>query len=817
MLDTMMKVSLTLVAFDKMSRVIRDAVNKSNSEFDRLQNQIKDTSEMLDTLGKNMAKLGGALTIAGGGLAHKLGITEAIPEAFQMEHRLRELGNVGQLSAKQLEDMDKRLASISRYTNQMRPEIAEGLNVLVASGIDPTKALDYMNVIGRTATGEQAVIEDISRTAFSVTDNLKVPVSELGKAMDILAMSGKEGRFELKDMASAFPSLTAGASMLGMKGTPAVASLGAALQVAMKGAGEASEAANNLENFIQKVTAPLSVKNFKETFGVDLKQVLLDTAAAGRDPILEVIELMTRLSGGDVFKVSEVFQDKQVLNFIKPMMQNLDEYKRIKASALSAEGVVNSDFEHMMKTTTEQFKAFKINMKELVFPHLQEPLKKINELLTKINDNPILQKGLFGAIMGTIGAGILLTVLGTATILIGKFVGMYGKFLSHARNLTPILVQNSIKLLEFLGLNTTAHNLTYGRKIIQAGNPLGLNMSTFSLKNSLFADIRRIDKNMRSGIINGFKELPGNISKSAVALKDWITVSIKAIPGNFIGGLKAFKTGFLGIPNMIKNAIIAFRAFSVTLLTSPLGWIALAIGAVALVIYKYWKPISGFFKGMWQGLKEGLQPLMPLFNRIGKAMSPIIAPIKAIADWFKKLVKPVEDTGGAAEKMGVRFGKAITNIIVKFVELVTKAFEFGHKITSMLAEGIMSGLAKVKGCISKVAQVIRDHLPHSPAKTGPLKDLHKVKIVETIASTIKPLPLMTAMNKSLGFFSGGLKTQVARAGKTTSPPIVITYNPTITISGSESKEEFLKMLKKHKDEVVNIIKREFERKERVAY
>lgn len=817
MLDTMMKVSLTLVAFDRMSRVIRDAVNKSNSEFDKLQNRIKDTSEMLDTLGKNMAKLGGALTVAGGGLAHKLGITEAIPEAFQMEHRLRELGNVGQLSAKQLEDMDKRLASISRYTNQMRPEIAEGLNVLVASGIDPTKALDYMNVIGRTATGEQAVIEDISRTAFSVTDNLKVPVSELGKAMDILAMSGKEGRFELKDMASAFPSLTAGASMLGMKGTPAVASLGAALQVAMKGAGEASEAANNLENFIQKVTAPLSVKNFKETFGVDLKQVLLDTAAAGRDPILEVIELMTRLSGGDVFKVSEVFQDKQVLNFIKPMMQNLDEYKRIKASALSAEGVVNSDFEHMMKTTTEQFKAFKINMKELVFPHLQEPLKKINELLTKINDNPILQKGLFGAIMGTIGAGILLTVLGTATILIGKFVGMYGKFLSHARNLTPILVQNSIKLLEFLGLNTTAHNLTYGRKIIQAGNPLGLDMSTFSLKNSLFADIRRIDKNMHSGIINGFKELPGNISKSAVALKDWITVSIKAIPGNFIGGLKAFKTGFLGIPNMIKNAIIAFRAFSVTLLTSPLGWIALAIGAVALVIYKYWKPISGFFKGVWQGLKEGLQPLMPLFNRIGKAMSPIIAPIKAIADWFKKLVKPVEDTGGAAEKMGVRFGKAITNIIVKFVELATKAFEFGHKITSMLAEGIMSGLAKVKGCISKVAQVIRDHLPHSPAKTGPLKDLHKVKIVETIASTIKPLPLMTAMNKSLGFFSGGLKTQVARAGKTTSPPIVITYNPTITISGSESKEEFLKMLKKHKDEVVNIIKREFERKERVAY
>lgn len=791
MLDTMMKVSLTLVAFDKMSRVIRDAVNKSNDEFDKLQREIKNTSDMLDKLGQNMTKVGGALTLAGGGLAYKLGITEAIPEAFQMEHRLRELGNVGQLSAKQLEDMDKRLASISRYTNQMRPEIAEGLNVLVASGIDPTKALDYMNVIGRTATGEQAAIADISRTAFAVSDNLKVPIDDLAKSMDILAMSGKEGRFELKDMAAAFPSLTAGAAMLGMKGTPAVASLGAALQVAMKGAGEASEAANNLENFIQKVTSPLAVKNFEEVFGVNLKQVLLDAAAQGRDPILEVIEMMKELSGGDVFKVSEVFQDKQVLNFIKPMMQNLDEYKRIKASALSAEGVVDSDFEHMMETTNEQFKLLKINMKELVFPHLHKPIELINNLLTKINNNPLLQKGLFGAIIGTIGLGILLTVLGTATIIIGKFVGMYGTFLKYARDLTPVLVQNSQKLMQFLGLNSAT-----------SGGFIG--------------NIAQLDKNLRNGLINGIKTLPANISKSSIALKDWTVTSIKAMPANFINGLKAFKTGFLSIPNLIKNAIIAFRAFSVTLLTSPLGWIALAIGVVALVIYKYWKPISGFFKGMWQGLKEGLQPLMPLFQRMGKALSPILAPIKAIVDWFKKLIKPVEDTGGAAEKMGVRFGKAIANIIVKLVELVTKAFEFGSKITSMLAAGIMSGIAKVKGCISQVAQVIRDHLPHSPAKTGPLKDLHKVKIVETIASTLKPLPLMNAMNKTLGVFSGGLKANVR--GRSSAPAsIVVTYNPTITISGSESKEEFLKMLKKHKDEVVNIIKREFERKERVAY
>ena len=813
MLDSMMKVSLTLVAFDKMSKVIRDAVTKSNAEFDKLQNKIKTTSETLDQLGQNMTKLGAGLTVGGGALAYKLGITQAIPEALALEHQLRELGNVGQLSAKQLESMDKRLGSISRYTNQFRSEIAEGLNVLVASGVDPEKALDYMNVIGRTATAEQAAIVDISRTAFSVSDNLKVPIDDLAKSMDILAMSGKEGRFELKDMASAFPSLTAGASMLGMRGTPAVASLGAALQVAMKGAGEASEAANNLENFIQKVTSPLAVKNFEEVFGVNLKQVLIDSAEQGLDPILEVVEIMKEASGGDMFRISEVFQDKQVLNFLKPMLQNLDEYKRIKASALGASGVVDSDFTHMMETTNEQFKLLKINMKELVFPHLHAPLEALNKMLTTINKHPILQKGIFGAIIGTIGLGVVLTTLGTACMLISKLVSGYGMFLRYASGLAPVLASASVKLLEFIGLHSTAHNLTYGRKIAKLGNPLGLDMSNFGLKSGVVADIRRINNNLKTS----FAQLPSNILKSSIALKEWAITSIKSFPANFMSGLNAFKKGFLAIPNMIRTAIIAFRAFTVTLLTNPLGWIALAISAVAFVIFKYWKPISGFFKGIWQGLKEGFAPLMPLFQRIGQAISPLIKPILVVIGWFKKFIKPVEDTGGAAEKMGVKFGKAIAGIIVKIVELITKVFEFGKKIGDMLAGGILAKIGKTKEAIGKHAQIIRDHLPHSPAKTGPLKDLNKVKIVETIASTIKPFPLMAAMNKSLGFVSSGLKGNVARGKSGVSAPITVNYNPTVNLGGNASKDDFAKMLKQHKDEIVRIVKLETERQMRLAY
>ena len=843
MLDTMMRISLTLVAFDKMSRVIREAVNKSDAEFDRLQKKIKDTADRVDKLGQSIAKIGAGFTAAGMGVAYKLGITEAIPEAFAMEHRLRELGNVGQLSAKQLEEMDKRLGDISRHTNQFRSEISEGLNVLVASGIAPEAALDYMNVIGRTATAAQAEIVDISKTAFAVTDNLKVNVEDLGKTMDILAQAGKEGRFELKDMSAAFPSLTAGASMLGMKGIPAVTQLGAALQVAMKGAGSAAEAATNFESFLQSITSPMAVRRFEELYGVNLPNFLNKVIAENKDPIEEMVVLINQLTGGDVFAVSEIFRNKTDLNFLKPMMQNLDEYRRIKESALNANGVMDEDFNHMLETTSEQFKLLKINMKELVFPHLHEPIQKLNEWLTKINKNPVLQKGLFAGVIGTIGLGLLLTGVGTAIMIIGKFIGAYGPALNGIRAIAPKIKFLLGDLFQFLKLRSFNIRFLNGQ-----GGYLG----------AFLSDIQRLDSGMRKSIksgfndfLNGFKNFPKNIMNSTIAFKDWTVAVIKGIPSATIKGLNAIKNGFLGIPGMIKNAVIAFRTFSLTLLTSPIGWIALAIGAAALLIYKFWKPITAFFKGVWQGLREGLAPLMPLFKRIGEAISPILIPIKAVIDWIKKILKPVEDTGGAAEKMGVRFGKAIANIIVKITELITKVFECGKKIGDMLSNGILSTVNKTRDAIGKHAQIIRDHLPHSPAKSGPLKDLHKVKIIETVASTMKPQPLVSAMNKTLEVIarpsfkaipkfeinpipqlkavskkpeimttSGFNKQQRTQETPTRSElrnSSVINYNPTINITGTGSKEDFKQLLKQHKDELLKLLKAENERKVRLAY
>lgn len=798
MLDSMLKVSLTLVAFDKMSKVIRDAVNTSNSEFDKMQNKIKNLASDLEKVGK-------AATIVGGSLMAFSAANLKLAADFSAG-----MTNVSTLIDTNVENFDamkEEVLQIAKRTPVALDGLTSALYDIRSAGISANmqfEVLEKSAQLGLTGLGSTSEAVDLVTSSLNAF-NLKGKEAE--KLYDTIFKTVKFGKTTISGIAQGFGSVAGTVAASNIKLDDYLAAVAALTTTGQP----AAQAHHQLKAAIagmlretddsKKVFNTLGVKSFKE----------LIQKSGG---MVNAFKAITNCVGGNESAILSLFGSTMAYNAVlglttkqnKAYVETLNSMRY--GTSLIDEGYQKQyNTEHaMMQRLKNMSQVIGIQLGEAIAPAFGKVLD-FGESTLNLLDKMSPQMKSFVAI-SIAGLGILATSFGIACLMGSKLLRFYGNFLSKARELSPVLVQNSASILESMGLKTTAQNLTLGYNLKGGAN----------IGSGLFSDIKRIDSNLRKGIVAGFKEFPSNVSKSAIALKDWTVTSVKAIPTNFVNGLNAFKTGFLNIPNLIKNAVIAFRTFSITLLTSPLGWIAVAIGVVALVIYKYWKPIAEFFKGLWQGLVEGLKPLMPLFKQIGTAIEPILKPIKAVFNWFKKLIQPVEDTGGKAEAMGVRVGKAIAGIIVKLTELVAKAFECGRKITSMLAEGIMSGLAKVKNCIVKVAQVIRDHLPHSPAKTGPLKDLNKVKIVETIASTIKPMPLKNAMTKTLSFMTNGtLNVSKGKIGTSSGASFVVQYNPTITISGTESKEEFVKLLKRHKDEVVNIMKREFERKERLAY
>lgn len=794
----MMKVSLTLVAFDKMSKVIRDAVNTSNSEFDKMQNKIKNLASDLEKVGK-------AATIVGGSLMAFSAANLKLAADFSAG-----MTNVSTLIDTNVENFDamkEEVLQIAKRTPVALDGLTSALYDIRSAGISANmqfEVLEKSAQLGLTGLGSTSEAVDLVTSSLNAF-NLKGKEGE--KLYDTIFKTVKFGKTTISGIAQGFGSVAGTVAASNIKLDDYLAAVAALTTTGQP----AAQAHHQLKAAIagmlretddsKKVFNTLGVKSFKE----------LIQKSGG---MVNAFKAITNCVGGNESAILSLFGSTMAYNAVLGLTTKQNKaYVETLNSMRYGTSLIDEGYQKQYNTEHAMMQRLK-NMSQVIGIQLGEALAPafgkvldFGESTLNMLDKMSPQMKSFVAI-SIAGLGILATSFGIACLMGSKLLKFYGGFLSRARELTPVLVQNSASILESMGLKTTAQNLTLGYNLKGGAN----------IGSGLFSDIKRIDNNLRKGIVTGFKEFPSNVSKSAIALKDWTVTSVKAIPTNFVNGLKAFKTGFLNIPNLIKNAVIAFRTFSITLLTSPLGWIAVAIGVVALVIYKYWKPIAGFFKGLWQGLVVGLKPLMPLFKQIGIAIEPILKPIKAVFNWFKKLIQPVEDTGGKAEAMGVRVGKAIAGIIVKLTELVAKAFECGRKITSMLAEGIMSGLAKVKNCIVKVAQVIRDHLPHSPAKTGPLKDLNKVKIVETIASTIKPMPLKNAMTKTLSFMTNGtLNVSKGKIGTSSGASFVVQYNPTITISGTESKEEFVKLLKRHKDEVVNIMKREFERKERLAY
>lgn len=346
--------------------------------IDRLTSPLRNITGRIGALSRRVGLLGSAVAA--------ISFATPMAQAAQWDSTIRGIGITAGLSGTALErmitDTSARYQALALQVGQFSRDIAAGASTLVAAGMDPKQIDALLPVIGRVSTAADAAFNDISQTAFALSDNLQVPADQMEKALATLVVAGKAGRFELADMAKYFPALTAQMANLGVKGQTAVTTLAAGLQVAMKGAADPAQAANNMQNFLAKLSTPEVKRNFAK-MGVDLTGVMQDAVAKGINPIEAVIQKVTKLTGvsagtiekafatakkaglsdtaalaqveeqvrriGGADKLGQLFGDQQVLAFLLPMLANLKEYQRIAAEAGSA-GVdsIATDFDSRM-------------------------------------------------------------------------------------------------------------------------------------------------------------------------------------------------------------------------------------------------------------------------------------------------------------------------------------------------------------------------------------------------------------------------------------------------------------------------------------
>jgi TP901 family phage tail tape measure protein len=292
----------------------------------------------------------------------------SIRAASNFENVLTDIGKTSGASNTELKALSQQLLGLSvrNKTNLAPTVLAQGVQDLVAQGLDLKDAVASMEALGRVATATGSDLLDVTKTGFQLQNALKIRPTELKATFDALAYAGKQGAFELKDMAQFMPTIAAAAGTLGIQGKQGAISLAAMMQMVRKDAPDAGQAATRLTDAMLKMTAPDAVKRFKK-FGVNIEQVLANAKKKGINPMEAALDELQRVTGGDVFKLSQIFGDKEAKLGLMSLMKYRQEYERLKKEAGGdvAAGTVDQDFTKSIETFSGNLATFQNTAQKL--------------------------------------------------------------------------------------------------------------------------------------------------------------------------------------------------------------------------------------------------------------------------------------------------------------------------------------------------------------------------------------------------------------------------------------------------------------------
>ncbi|MQU22126.1 phage tail tape measure protein [Pseudomonas helleri] len=284
--------------------------------------------------------------------------------------------------------MSKTIVATSKDSGMARNEVAGVVNALVGAGMELSKALEYAPTAAKFVVGQGSDSTETAKMISALGQNAKISdPAVMQKALEAIAYQGQAGSFEAADMAKWFPELLAGMGSLGITGMDSVTQLGAMLQVQMKSAGSADEAANNLKNWMGKIGSGDTVEAYKKA-GIDYQGsmqtglqngmstlessfALAQKYIAATDPKKAALmaEATAKISQEadpakakammdsleQSLRTGDLFADMQVKGALTAYMQNKELYDRLKKDSAGASGILDKNLEERRQTSSQKW------------------------------------------------------------------------------------------------------------------------------------------------------------------------------------------------------------------------------------------------------------------------------------------------------------------------------------------------------------------------------------------------------------------------------------------------------------------------------
>ncbi|KFF63097.1 tail protein [Pectobacterium brasiliense] len=693
-------------------------------------------------------------------------IVASVTHYASFEAQLRDISVAHGISSEQEKLMGQKLRQSSQQVNQKPDALLGSAGQLLSYGMSPDQATDVAAVLGKTSTASGAALSDLTALSATLDDvfNLK-GAKALEESFSRMLAGTKQG-FSMASMTQYATALAPGFTAMGATGNQALSQLVSSLS-ATKGADTEANTAARLESFMNSV-GRTDIADSYYNAGVDYNASLKSYMKGGYSQYDAAVQISNRFIDSKGSQFQQLWDKASKAGNVEAQQSLMQRYG-LQEVFRTPEAV-----NHAM-SMKQNWQSYQANQQRMNSPTATQTLGLD---LARQNDT-----------------------------LTGRWNQMTTSVMNIALNvgeaLVPVLVSLSDILIPILDqlVTWTAANPELVRGIVMAV--------------AGFFAFRMALSGAKLGITTLLSPLLSVWEGILQVQRGWQL---------FNAGLRT--TGVLqGIGGILSRLVGGVGAFGRMLLMNPIGLAVTAIVGAVYLIYRYWEPISAFFKNLWSQVSQAFNAG---WEALSNAVSGGVVGITALLlDWspFGVLYSIFAD---AVSELGIQLPGSLSELGGVIIDALVKGlisyFPELKNVLKTIDEFIPDSVKNFLGIGSKTVSIEAGGQPVAANVMGP----PVLQPTSVSALSLEPTPPIESpkaestastpqQRVALTSTVGGAKGKLVSAAP--SERVQVAFSPTIYLNGQKAAPtpEMTKTLTLSMNELENMLNKLLAQRERRGY